>query len=231
MTPSIGIGISPILKRGGSVNLPIKYGLLYNGYAVLDPRGLTPTGWHLPTYDDLYILTNLPATGLREVGNEHWNNNGDGTNLSGFTARGSGYRGHDTTTEDYEGIKDNFHIWTGYVDQWESLNCAYITDAGSNLVGFGPDYRRYGKSIRYVRDTIEGWMPGEKVTDYDGNIYDTVLIALWDYYYLVCTVQNIAVTHYNNGDVIPEITDVDIWRFLESGALCAYNNDWGNVFE
>jgi uncharacterized protein (TIGR02145 family) len=29
-----------------------KYGRLYNWYAVNDPRGLAPTGWHLPTNED-----------------------------------------------------------------------------------------------------------------------------------------------------------------------------------
>lgn len=33
-----------------------KYGKLYNHYAVIDPRGLAPEGWRIPTFDDWNIL-------------------------------------------------------------------------------------------------------------------------------------------------------------------------------
>ena len=32
------------------------YGKLYNWYAVNDPRGLAPKGWHVPTGDELFSL-------------------------------------------------------------------------------------------------------------------------------------------------------------------------------
>ncbi|MFM8786279.1 MAG: FISUMP domain-containing protein, partial [Bacteroidota bacterium] len=34
------------------------FGILYNAYAVSDPRGLCPTGWRLPTHDEWTGLTN-----------------------------------------------------------------------------------------------------------------------------------------------------------------------------
>jgi uncharacterized protein (TIGR02145 family) len=33
-----------------------KYGKLYNWYAVTDPRGLAPTGWHVPSHDEWKTL-------------------------------------------------------------------------------------------------------------------------------------------------------------------------------
>ncbi len=33
------------------------YGKLYNWYAVVDPRGLCPSGWHVPSDDEWTILT------------------------------------------------------------------------------------------------------------------------------------------------------------------------------
>ena len=33
-----------------------KYGKLYNWFAVNDPRGLAPEGWHVPTYEEWSIL-------------------------------------------------------------------------------------------------------------------------------------------------------------------------------
>ncbi len=35
------------------------FGLLYNWYAVNDPRGLCPTGWRLPTHDEWTALTHV----------------------------------------------------------------------------------------------------------------------------------------------------------------------------
>ena len=62
------------------------------------------------------------------------------------------------------------------------------------------------------------------VTDYDGNVYQTVLIG--DQCWMM---ENLKVTHYRNGDPIPHVTDGEIWSGLTSGAYCHYDNDEGNV--
>jgi len=41
--------------------------------------------------------------------------------------------------------------------------------------------------------------------------------------------ENLKVTHYRNGDAIPNVTDNSTWGGLNTGAYCAYNNDYGNV--
>lgn len=57
------------------------------------------------------------------------------------------------------------------------------------------------------------------VTDIDGNVYKTVMIGdqIW-------MVENLQVTHYNNGDSIPKVTDSIAWVDLDTGAWCDYNN-------
>ncbi|HEQ98213.1 MAG TPA: hypothetical protein ENO22_02605 [candidate division Zixibacteria bacterium] len=62
------------------------------------------------------------------------------------------------------------------------------------------------------------------VTDYDGNVYHTVLIG--DQCWMM---DNLKVTHYSNGDPIPNVTDSAEWEGLTTGAYCNYNNDEGNV--
>lgn len=62
------------------------------------------------------------------------------------------------------------------------------------------------------------------VTDIDGNIYQTVKIG--DQCWMA---ENLKVTHYRNGDAIPNVIDNNIWINLTSGALCNYNNDEANV--
>lgn len=60
----------------------------------------------------------------------------------------------------------------------------------------------------------------QTVTDYDGNIYDTVHIGTQ-----VWLKENLKVTHYRNGDIIPNDTNNITWTSLSAGARCYYNND------
>jgi len=77
-----------------------KYGKLYNWYAVNDPRGLAPEGWHIPTDVEWGLLV-LELGGDKKAGHAlkytyGWDNNkdssGNGTNGSGFEALPSGLR-------------------------------------------------------------------------------------------------------------------------------------------
>ena len=79
------------------------YGVLYNFYAVMDPRGICPPGWHVPTYDEYSTMsgylggsqTNLVSGGkMKEKGFKHWNKPNTGaTNSSGWTGLPGGFRG------------------------------------------------------------------------------------------------------------------------------------------
>jgi len=62
------------------------------------------------------------------------------------------------------------------------------------------------------------------VTDIDGNLYKTIKIgSQW------WMAENLKVTHYRNGDPIPNVTDYTAWENLTTGALCDYNSDLNNV--
>lgn len=89
--------------KNNTANGPI-YGKLYNWYAVNDPRGLAPEGYHIPSYNEWSIMrvyiggdtvnfTSQEARKLKEVGTEHWLSNNGATNETGFTALGAGVRG------------------------------------------------------------------------------------------------------------------------------------------
>jgi uncharacterized protein (TIGR02145 family) len=60
----------------------------------------------------------------------------------------------------------------------------------------------------------------EIVTDIDGNVYHTLEIGTQ-----VWMVENLKVTRYQNGDLIPNITDTNQWSYLPIGTYCNYNND------
>jgi uncharacterized protein (TIGR02145 family) len=73
------------------------YGKMYNWYAVNDPRGLAPVGYHIPSNAEWTTLINYLGTDaggkMKEVGTSHWiTPNTGATNSSGFTGLPGGYR-------------------------------------------------------------------------------------------------------------------------------------------
>ena len=80
-----------------SANGPV-YGKLYNWYAVNDPRGLAPAGWHIPTDVEWSSLTTflggeaVAGQKIKEDGTTNWaaSSAAYGTNQAGFTALPSG---------------------------------------------------------------------------------------------------------------------------------------------
>ena len=77
------------------------YGKLYNWYAVNDPRGLAPKGYHIPTDAEWTTLTVYlggdSIAGTKMKSTSGWENNGNGNNTSGFA-----------------GLPGGFRLWSGY---------------------------------------------------------------------------------------------------------------------
>lgn len=74
-----------------------KFGLLYNWYAISDPRGLAPNGYHVPSDKEWKTLIasledkNAVGNQLKSNRNE-WKENGSGNNNTGFSALPAGWR-------------------------------------------------------------------------------------------------------------------------------------------
>jgi uncharacterized protein (TIGR02145 family) len=73
-----------------------KYGKLYNWWAVNDPRGLAPKGFHIPSNSEWKKLIDFLG-GMKVAGNSMksksgWKKNGNGSNNSGFSALPGGKR-------------------------------------------------------------------------------------------------------------------------------------------
>lgn len=82
---------------------------LYNWYAVNDPRGLAPEGFHVPSDDEWTQLTEF--LGGKDVsGNELKTTDWDGTNSSGFSALPGGYR--KASNGLFYGLGDNGNWWS-----------------------------------------------------------------------------------------------------------------------
>ena len=131
------------------------YGKLYNWYAVNDPRGLAPEGWHIPSDFEWTTLGtclggNTVAGGpMKEIGTTHWNNSNTGaTNLSNFTALPGGYRSDVGT---FNNVGDYGHWWSATKGDsntaWNrnlNYNDGVLEGGGANL--------KFGYSVRCLRD-------------------------------------------------------------------------------
>ena len=98
------------------------YGKLYNWYAVNDPRGLAPDGWHVPSdseWVDLYNYIRIifprcfPGQKMKETGTEHWKYTSlSVTNETGFTALPGGLRTNWFDSYIFKWINENSFFWT-----------------------------------------------------------------------------------------------------------------------
>lgn len=74
----------------------LKYGKLYNWFAVRDPRGLAPEGWKIPTDRDWIYMTDFLGgddyCGILMKSVNGWEDGGNGNNRSGFNALPAGSR-------------------------------------------------------------------------------------------------------------------------------------------
>jgi len=126
-----------------------KYGKLYNWYAVNDPRGLAPEGWHIPTQAEFKTLgaaVNNNGNALKAIG--QGSGDGAGTNTSGFSALLAGYR---EDSGGFDGLGGDADFWSSAVD---STIDAYGLGLGNNdsNVHLSLINKADGFSVRCVKD-------------------------------------------------------------------------------
>lgn len=203
------------------------YGLMYTWYVVSDARNIAPVGWHVPTLTEWEtMITELGgrtvAGGhLKEIGLTHWNTpNAGADNSSGFTGRGGNFR-YGTSGTFFVPLKDYAVFWTSTEINSNTANNKGLHYSAAVTFSNSGKEKNCGYSLRLIKD--DSTDPGT-MTDNNGFVYPTVKIGnqVW-------MAANLKTTKYRTGDDIPEVTGNAAWAALTTGALCAYNNDWGNV--
>jgi uncharacterized protein (TIGR02145 family) len=139
------------------------YGKLYNWYAVNDSRGLCPTGWHVPTDSEWNVMVKYldPNADTAALGWQNtnagtalksttgWNNNGNGTNSSGFTGLPGGYRNNNGGFND---VGNNGDWWSS-----SAAGSGYAWSRNLNntnaVVHRNDGDQRFGFSVRCVKNT------------------------------------------------------------------------------
>ena len=144
-------------------------GRMYNGHAVLDARGLCPTGWHVPSDSDFIQLEG--ATGMSEVDWEStaedrgcsleiggawksqtgWYPGDQGTDLWGLSVQPSGYF---LTGEGFGNAYTNSEFWTSTPYDATRLWRRQVP-ANSGCLFRGWWEMSLGSAIRCVEDTEE----------------------------------------------------------------------------
>jgi uncharacterized protein (TIGR02145 family) len=132
-----------------------KYGKLYNWYAVDDPRGLAPQGWHIPSDAEWTILettlggSTVAGGKMKEAGTLNWTiPNTGGNNNSGFAGLPGGTRNGGGT---FNSVGGNGYWWSA--TESATSTAWYRTLSYFNgTIHRNYANKRYGFSVRCLRD-------------------------------------------------------------------------------
>jgi uncharacterized protein (TIGR02145 family) len=130
------------------------YGRLYNGFAVQDSRRICPTGWHVPTEEDVRTLVDFcggeAVAGIALKDGANWFGLGGdpGTNSSGFTALPGGYREGSYGYFASSGVDGNW--WESTPKEGMLGRFAMYADDENVSLGNAP--LQTGFSVRCLRD-------------------------------------------------------------------------------
>lgn len=194
----------------------IIYGLLYNGIAARDSRGICPVGYHIPTEAEFDTLidfcggSTVAGKKLKEIGITHWAGSNNGTDDYGFSALPGGL--YNTST--FSGLGTSANFMTSSNDGSGNMiikSLSVLDSVVTNIM-----YQYIQVSVRFLKnDSINNG----SCTDIDGNVYQTVKIGSQ-----VWSTKNLITTRYNDGSLI-EIEPSEV-----VGAQCPYNNDINNAY-
>jgi uncharacterized protein (TIGR02145 family) len=141
-------------------NYATSHGKMYNGYAVTDPRGLAPAGWHIASYDEWENLAQtlggrtVAGGAIKSITGWAAPNIG-ATNSSGFSALAGGELG---ITFIYNTLQPGIDQKMGVGCRWwtstEVSNDLRFTTADqlSTYLHIGAAQKYYGFYVRCVKD-------------------------------------------------------------------------------
>ena len=149
-------GISFVDNNSGN---SVDYGILYNWYATVDPRGVCPIGWKIPTQTqweglrDFLGGSNLAFIKTKEEGLTHWAFKPPTTgleNASGFNGRGAGSR--NGTTGNYQSFQITSPWWST-TESLTKINGAIAARlfTGSNIFQITSFDKRQGVPLRCIK--------------------------------------------------------------------------------
>ncbi len=129
------------------------FGKLYNWFAVSDPRGLAPSGYHIPTDAEWTVLINYLGgeieANTKMKSTTGWKFNDNGTNTSGFEGLPEGNRGKKGYWSSLPSLSGTSAFW--WSSSEHTTYDAWYRGLGSDVNGQVAD-KRNGYSVRCLRD-------------------------------------------------------------------------------
>ncbi len=128
-----------------------KHGKLYNWYAVMDPRGLSPVGFHVPNKDEWEILFKTFEDATLTDGIDFWLDDVQNDH-KGFRAIPSGGRFNEADVEFFYYL--NIQAWWWTTSDMDK-NVAYCVnyDVKYDVLIFDY-YKDVGISVRCIKDVV-----------------------------------------------------------------------------
>jgi uncharacterized protein (TIGR02145 family) len=141
-----------------SSNNGLKYGMLYNWFALADPRIIAPVGMIIPSINDWKVLINnvggSVGNGVKLKSVDDWEKNDKykfaiGTNEFNFFGLPSGIRSYDGL---FDGLKLNCHWWCMTEDESDNEKSKSISlDSHLSNITESIQYKGSGFSIRCLK--------------------------------------------------------------------------------
>lgn len=129
-----------------------KYGKLYNWYALNDPRGIAPKGWHIPSEKEWIKLSTYLGgeniAGDKMKSKEGWDVSGNGNNESKFNGFPGGFRFGNGEFGNITGLGS---FWSTTEFQISYVD-VLILDYGTSTASFTPFEKAFGASIRCIKN-------------------------------------------------------------------------------
>lgn len=128
-----------------------KHGKLYNWYAVTDPRGLSPVGFHVPNKDEWEILFNTFKDTALTNGIDFWSNDVQNDH-KGFRAIPSGGRFEEAAVEFFYYLNKEAWWWTTTeMDHHMAFCVSYDVKYDARISDY---YKHTGMSVRCMKDVV-----------------------------------------------------------------------------
>lgn len=128
-----------------------KKGILYNGYAVTDPRGLAPRGWHIPTAAEWQKLADIfnakrSVAGLKSQ--SLWPQGCNGNDSMGFSAIPTGWMRYDGIP----GYQGETGFWYTQTEGTGGTLQAFDIRCDPDLAGGATYDKAFGFAVRCVKN-------------------------------------------------------------------------------
>lgn len=217
---------------------PNPHGLLYNAYAISDPRGLCPAGWHVPRTDEWKTLIDIAgedhSAGIHLKSDEinAWSDKTSQiTNRFGFNAAGNGSIERHHLSDLYKHQEFYAYRKCGTHGTWWSSSAKekrfYVVELSTFDTNIKMESRDAGNgySVRCIKELIRD-LNEEAKKNSPSDEYPSVKVGS-----LTWMTENLSTEKFRNGEKVKYAGSLEEWVALSDAgqaAWCYFDFDQAN---